>query len=139
MSAAEEAEFCDGVKLMAWLRETEPRLWAETGDLRGNTGNVNGTIGPNWNRRFYDWNRGSRPSVYTVDKLMVALGRHLLEIPDECFVEERKYNESPERKWQRERAVRMVEEGYHKLEVAAEMGVSRATIARWVEKERAAA
>ena len=46
MSAAEEAEFCDGPALMAWLRETEPRLWAETGDLRGNTGNVNGTIGP---------------------------------------------------------------------------------------------
>jgi transposase len=33
----------------------------------------------------------------------------------------------------------MVEEGYYKLEVARQMGVSRATIARWVEKERAAA
>jgi signal recognition particle subunit SRP54 len=39
----------------------------------------------------------------------------------------------------RERAVEMVAEGYHKLEVARQMGVSRATIARWVEKERAAA
>ena len=56
-----------------------------------------------------------------------------------CFVEDRHYRESPERKWQRERAVEMVAEGYHKLEVARQMGVSRATIARWVEKERAAA
>lgn len=139
MSAAEEAEHCDGPKLMAWLREVEPQLWAETADMRYNTGNVNGTIGPNWNRRFYDWTRGACPSVYTVDKLMVALGRHLLEIPDECFCEERRYNESPERRWQRERAVEMVAEGYHKLEVARQMGVSRATIARWVEKERQAA
>ena len=137
MSAAEEAEFCDGVKLMAWLREVEPKLFGKRWE--GSPGQVRPMIGDNWNRRFYDWTRGACPSVYTVDKLMVALGRHLLEIPDECFCEERRYNESPERKWQRERAVEMVAEGYHKLEVARQMGVSRATIARWVEKERAAA
>lgn len=137
MSAAEEAEFCDGVKLMAWLREVEPKLFGKRWEC--SPGQVRPMIGDNWNRRFYDWDRGTRPSVYTVDKLMVALGRHLLEIPDECFCEERRYNESPERRWQRERAVEMVAEGYHKLEVARQMGVSRATIARWVEKERAAA
>ncbi len=138
MSAAEEAEFCDGVKLMAWLREVEPRLWAETGDLRGNTGNVNGTIGPNWNRRFYDWDRGSCPSVYTVDKLMVALGRHLLEIPDECFVEKREYKESPERRWKRETALRLVEEGHFQSEAARAVGVTRRVVAGWLQKQRAA-
>ena len=137
MSAAEEAEFCDGPALMAWLREVEPKLFGKRWEA--SPGQVRPMIGDNWNRRFYDWTRGACPSVYTVDKLMVALGRHLLEIPDECFCEERRYNESPERKWQRERAVEMVAEGYHKLEVARQMGVSRATIARWVEKERAAA
>ena len=137
MSAAEEAEYCSGPKLMAWLKEVEPGLWADRNE--GGTGAVKSTLGNSWNRRFYDWNRGSQASVYTVDRLMVSLGRHLLEIPDECFCEERRYNESPERKWQRERAVEMVAEGYHKLEVARQMGVSRATIARWVEKERAAA
>ena len=138
MSAAEEAGFCDGPKLMAWLREVEPELW-ESNREGGVCGQVAPRIGQSWNRRFYDWDRGAQPNVYTVDKLMVALGRHLLEIPDECFCEERRYNESPERRWQRERAVEMVAEGYHKLEVARQMGVSRATIARWVEKERAAA
>ena len=131
MSAAEEAEFCDGPKLMAWLREVEPQLWAENRD--GNPGQVTPSLGDRWNRRFYDWDRGSQPEVYTVDKLMVALGRHLLEIPDGVFLFERRKPKRGTRKpnIDKAKALDMIAEGYLPTEIAREVGVTPHTVNRW--------
>lgn len=137
MSAAEEAEYCSGPKLMAWLKEVEPGLWADRNE--GGTGAVKSTLGDSWNRRFYDWNRGSQASVYTVDRLMVSLGRHLLEIPEDVWEYENAKKPSVRRMdRERARALDMLSEGYLPTEVAKEIGVATRSVTRWAQKARVA-
>lgn len=136
MSAAEEANYCDGPKLMAWLREVEPHLW-ESEDNHGNTGSVTRTLGGRWNRRFYDWDRGSQPDVWTVDKLCVSLGRHLLEIPDDVFLLERRKKRPSVRKpnIDKAKALDMIVEGYLPTEIAREVGVTAHTVNKWKRQQ----
>ena len=135
MSAAEEAEYCSGPKLMAWLREVEPQLWAENSN--GGNGWVKTILGDSWNRRFYAWNRGAQAHVWTVDKLMVALGRHLLEIPEEVW--EYKSNKGGNSKFvnnkDKAKALDMIAEGYLPTEIAREVGVTAHTVNKWKRQQ----
>ena len=62
-------EWLDGPRFAAWLGE-------------------HGFVGehfPNFARRVVDWRKGARACLRTVEPVLIALGYHPIELPDECW------------------------------------------------------
>lgn len=119
--------FYDGPKLAAWLEER---------------GCLGGHPRGSFARTVMRWRSGVNPAFDTVDRWLVPLGLHLNEIPDECASEGRKRSRaqvSPRALVEaRQRALRLIAEGYSSREAAQVVGVHDATVRRWRRKANAA-
>lgn len=67
-----DQNWLDGRKLVAWLTDN---------GLAGRS-----CYGPAWARRLNEWEGGSLASVWKADELLVLLGLHLSEIPEDYWV-----------------------------------------------------
>jgi hypothetical protein len=63
--------YCDGPGIAAWLEQEWP-------DYRQRGG-------PSAARRVVCWRHGERADVYSLDRILVSLGSHPSEIPDELW------------------------------------------------------
>lgn len=74
MLVAEQTDWLDGPRLYEWLKEhglDHPAI----------------ELGREHERAIRHWRDGRRANVYTVDRVLVALGLHLSEVPDDCWVD----------------------------------------------------
>jgi hypothetical protein len=110
---------------MMWLDGPQFLKWVEAHgfDCRGR-----------YARRAYDWQRGARVNVYTADRVLVELGHHLNELPDDMWV--RTWHRGNKRAVPKElkAAVRRDRRaGYSRKWVAHKHGVGLASVTRWAK------
>lgn len=119
--------YLDGPKFHAWLYEVCPELDGLSSSL----------LSANDIRRIFDFKNGTCPEAYKVpDRICVALGLHLDDIPDEVWrtvpprrkVVRRSRNATP---WEKRKALEMLEEGYFPLEIAKQLDVTPRTVVIW--------
>lgn len=92
-------------------------------------------LGASATRRIRDWRLGTCPDAYDIpDRLCVALGLHLDEIPDEIWITSRPMKRTRKRQpWEKRKALEMLREGWLPTEVAREMGVTARAVQYWRE------
>jgi DNA invertase Pin-like site-specific DNA recombinase len=118
MPVAEQTDWLDGPRFVVWLEEN-------------GLFNVNLQLGSGLERRFRDWRRGAAASVYTADRALVRLGRHLSEIPDDLFTRPPIVSDAaPITEEQINEIVRRAEAGEAVSDIARAVGVCRATVRR---------
>ena len=125
MSQPSEAHrYLDGPLFVEWLNERFPGLGEHPDQFLSRTDS----------RRLFDYERGSHPYAYMVpDRICVALGVHLDEIPDRVWRKappkkrRRTRNTTPA---ERRRALEMLRER-KTGEVARLLGVSKRTVENW--------
>lgn len=70
------ADWLDGPRLVRWAKEEG--VWDDTLEVAH----------PSFVRRLREWEKpGTLANVYTVDGHLTKIGRHLSEIPDECYTD----------------------------------------------------
>jgi hypothetical protein len=70
-------EYIDGPKFAAWLKAIHPEL----------EGQWTALVGERMTKNMSAWKRGNyNATIDAADKLLVKLGRHLSEVPDEFFI-----------------------------------------------------
>lgn len=117
----ETCEYLDGPCLATWL--DEHGMESEERELGFHA------------RRVREWRAGGSANVYTVDKVLVKLGLHLSQIPEDFWLEDfippvtgrpHVYSDAF-----RERAVDLVKQGQSAYMIAKEMGCSRNAVIAW--------
>jgi len=121
-------EYVDGRKFVRWLEEDCHE------ELTGLS------IGETMLRRVYSMRRdGSVPSIYTCDKILTSLGRHISEIPDDCYCETTR-GRSDKGVSRQERieiiyaAWERVNGGENLSEVSRDVGLNPRTLLYWRDK-----
>jgi hypothetical protein len=69
----EVSDWLDGPAFVQWLEDHGMRTMVE--------------LTENEQRRVNEWRRGGRANVYTADKVLTRLGRHLWELPDTLWAD----------------------------------------------------
>ena len=117
-----ELEFVDAHGFRNWLLENVPALTTE----------YTATLGSRWCRRMNEWKApGPQANLHTVDAMCVHLDIHLSELPDELWQERKEHKPMRNLKWERCRALEMLEEGFFPHEVAKLLGVSQSSVSYW--------
>ena len=75
-------EWLDGPRLVAWADEH---------------GYVPGNVSGSLSRRVTDWREGGRARFSTAEELVVALGFHPSELPEEVWADDQRWNKGTPR------------------------------------------
>lgn len=119
------ATHLDGPKLVEWL-ESEHLVTEEY-----EPGQVSKTQRDTLNR----WRRGRPADVGVADRLLIDLGRHIEELPDDVFLDRRRGEVDHET---RDRILELHENGsWSRREIGAIVGVSPQTVSRHIRRAAA--
>ncbi len=117
----ETAEWLDGPGLAAWLGERIP--------LDGLAAHHESMY-----RAILRWRNGDQACVYTVDDLLVRLGIHLSEVPEELFVSTTRRRAYPLSEQTRTEALRLYTEGVGPGEIGRRLGIGSGTVSGWARR-----
>lgn len=110
-----ETDWIDGPKLVAWLGDDVNGLERKR---------------PAFARNLSRWRCGRAANVYTVDAVLVAIGRHLSEIPDDFYVPRplrQVFSEDV-----KDEVRRRIRAGERPIDIGREVGVCDKTIHNWM-------
>lgn len=75
------ADFADGPKLAAWLKEHRLPIDSKNEADRRRNRDLSAFF-----RRLNRWEHGENPSIWTVDRFLTMLGFHLNDAPDDVWL-----------------------------------------------------
>lgn len=120
----ETGEYLDAEQLTAWIYEIRPDLHESATAILGDTGV----------RTMHRWREQGYVTLDSADKICVALDLHLMEVPEDIWIEKPKRKVRQSLKWEYRRALEMAEEGFFVSEIARNLNVTRNTVRRWLER-----
>lgn len=84
-------------------------------------------------RAVLRWGEGQRASIVSVDFHLTRLGRHISEVPDECWRDGRFIGreQTPEYEEIRRNAEKLIEQGFGDRTIAARLAIAKTTVRKW--------
>lgn len=120
MSVAEQTDWLNGPRFVEWL---------EGHGLE----NIKAQLGSSLERPIRDWRYGTAASIYTADKILIRLGYHLSELPDDLFTDSPMVTgfSAPIGDEKRREIKRRARAGEGTAAISRAVGVSASTVRRW--------
>jgi hypothetical protein len=120
MPVAEQTDWLDGPRLVEWLEDH-------------GLDNIKAQLGSSLERPIRDWRYGTAASIYTVDKILVRLGCHLSELPEDLFTDSPLVTgfSAPIGEEKRREIKRRAKAGEGTAAISRAVGVSPSTVRRW--------
>ena len=117
-----EPRWLDGPMFCEWLT-----TW-------GGVEHIGAELGTRWSRRYSEWKRGAKADFYVADKLLIKLGHHPSDLPEELFLAVLRRPRKALLECKGE-VMRRVREGESPTALALEYEISRSTISFWRKQE----